>query len=213
MQTRARRGLPDAVILDGRDPANYVIAEEDRAARRAPRAGRGGRGRRPGRPALVPGRARPRAGGAARAARRRTRRHPRDPRHRGGRQRLRARPADRGERAAMNFALTHVGRTDLRERAQASELPPLLRRAGGLVHRDVDAADRRVVARPAAHALGRRRRRACARSAPAGDGVRSLRRHDPRPLRRPADGDRLRVAFARHGRRPRCVDDCRRSSP
>jgi predicted deacylase len=28
-QTRASLGLPDAVILDGRDPANYVIAEED----------------------------------------------------------------------------------------------------------------------------------------------------------------------------------------
>ena len=27
-QTRAGRGLPDAVIIDGRDPANYVIAEE-----------------------------------------------------------------------------------------------------------------------------------------------------------------------------------------
>src|SRR5258708_25345533 len=27
-QTRAGRGLPDAIILDGRDPANYVIAEE-----------------------------------------------------------------------------------------------------------------------------------------------------------------------------------------
>jgi N2-acetyl-L-2,4-diaminobutanoate deacetylase len=29
VQTRASLGLPDAVILDGRDPANYVIAEED----------------------------------------------------------------------------------------------------------------------------------------------------------------------------------------
>ncbi len=28
VQTRASLGLPDAVILDGRDPANYVIAEE-----------------------------------------------------------------------------------------------------------------------------------------------------------------------------------------
>jgi predicted deacylase len=28
-QTRASLGLPDAVILDGRDPANYVMAEED----------------------------------------------------------------------------------------------------------------------------------------------------------------------------------------
>ena len=29
MQTRASLGRPDAVILDGRDPANYVIAPED----------------------------------------------------------------------------------------------------------------------------------------------------------------------------------------
>ena len=29
MQTRASLGKPDAVILDGRDPANYVIAPED----------------------------------------------------------------------------------------------------------------------------------------------------------------------------------------
>jgi predicted deacylase len=29
VQTRASLGLPDAVILDGRDPANYVILEED----------------------------------------------------------------------------------------------------------------------------------------------------------------------------------------
>ena len=29
VQTRSSLGLPDAVILDGRDPANYVIAEED----------------------------------------------------------------------------------------------------------------------------------------------------------------------------------------
>lgn len=29
VQTRASLGLPDAVILDGRDPANYAIAEED----------------------------------------------------------------------------------------------------------------------------------------------------------------------------------------
>lgn len=29
VQTRASLGLPEAVILDGRDPANYVIAEED----------------------------------------------------------------------------------------------------------------------------------------------------------------------------------------
>ena len=29
VQTRASLGLPDAVILDGRDPTNYVIAEED----------------------------------------------------------------------------------------------------------------------------------------------------------------------------------------
>ena len=29
VQTRASLGLPDAVILDGRDPANYVLAEED----------------------------------------------------------------------------------------------------------------------------------------------------------------------------------------
>ncbi|HZO97645.1 MAG TPA: succinylglutamate desuccinylase/aspartoacylase family protein [Gaiellaceae bacterium] len=28
VQTRASLGLPDAVILDGRDPANYVVAEE-----------------------------------------------------------------------------------------------------------------------------------------------------------------------------------------
>jgi N-alpha-acetyl-L-2,4-diaminobutyrate deacetylase len=29
VQTRASLGKPDAVILDGRDPANYVIAPED----------------------------------------------------------------------------------------------------------------------------------------------------------------------------------------
>ena len=29
VQTRASLGLPDAVILDGRDPANYVVVEED----------------------------------------------------------------------------------------------------------------------------------------------------------------------------------------
>lgn len=29
VQTRASLGLPDAIILDGRDPANYVIVEED----------------------------------------------------------------------------------------------------------------------------------------------------------------------------------------
>jgi predicted deacylase len=29
VQTRASLGLPDAVVLDGRDPANYVVAEED----------------------------------------------------------------------------------------------------------------------------------------------------------------------------------------
>jgi len=28
VQTRAGRGLPEAVIIDGRDPANYVITEE-----------------------------------------------------------------------------------------------------------------------------------------------------------------------------------------
>ena len=79
MQTRASLGLPDAVILDGRDPANYVIAEEAGLFEGLLEPGRARPRGRPGRAALVPRHAGARAGGAARAARRRARRDPRDP--------------------------------------------------------------------------------------------------------------------------------------
>src|SRR5581483_11714234 len=80
-----------------------------RALRGPARAGRAGARRRPGRADVVPRRAGARAVRAARSARRRARVHPRHPRHRGRRQRLRHRPADRGGRAAVNFALARVG--------------------------------------------------------------------------------------------------------
>ena len=43
VETRASLGLPDAVIIDGRDPTNYVIAEEAGPVRGAEGAGRDGR--------------------------------------------------------------------------------------------------------------------------------------------------------------------------
>ena len=55
VQTRASLGLPAAVILDGRDPANYVIAPEDgifEGLLEPPATGAAGR---PGRAPVVPG--------------------------------------------------------------------------------------------------------------------------------------------------------------
>ena len=83
---RGRRGSdPPAPILDGRDPRNYVIVDEDGHLRRAARAGRGRAGGRSRRAAVVPRSDRPRADRAARAARRRARGHPLDPGGRGRR--------------------------------------------------------------------------------------------------------------------------------
>ena len=58
--TRASLGLPDAVILDGRDTTNYVIAEEAGLFEGLLEPGDDGERRRAGRPALVPRPAGPR---------------------------------------------------------------------------------------------------------------------------------------------------------
>ena len=94
-------GKPDAVILDGRDPANYVIAPEDGIFEGLLEPPATGAGRRPGRAPLVPGHARPAARGAARAARRRARCDPLDSGNGGGRRSLHDRPADRSARARL----------------------------------------------------------------------------------------------------------------
>ena len=162
-------------------PAQLRDRRGGRHLRRAARAGRDRAGGRPRGTAVVPRSDRPRADRAARAARRRARGHPLDP---GGRGRRLA-SSSSVSRSRLPPSCEHRARAEnFRERPQAPQLPPLLRRPGGLVHRHLGAADRRLVARPAADALARRRRCARADAAPAGDGARPLRRHDPRPLRR-----------------------------
>ena len=98
--TRASLGLPDAVILDGRDPANYVVAPEDgifEALLEPPAEVRAGD---PVARLWFPDTPAPPARGPARAARRHAGGDPLDPGDRGGRRRLHARSADRRRRGS-----------------------------------------------------------------------------------------------------------------
>ena len=162
-QTRASLGLPEAVIVDGRDPANYVVAPEDgifEALLEPPAEVKAGDPvarlwfpDTPGRP----------PGGAARAARRRARRDPRDPGDRGRRRRLHDRPADRrGGRSPERHLQLHalpVRRRHAGRHAAGRDLRPLLGRR--------DARHRRGRP-PAVRRHGRRVRAARRRRADAG---------------------------------------------
>ena len=157
VETRASLGLPPAVILDGRNPDTIVLAPEDGLFEALAGARRPGLRRRAGRPAVVPRPPRAAGRGDPGAAGRRRRRDEGDPRHGAGRLRLRARRSDRPLRAPLGLAAGRTARCarrpDVPQPSPSPELPALLRRQRHLVHRDVDAADRRVLARPRADRL------------------------------------------------------------
>ena len=194
VETRASLGLPPAVILDGRNPDTIVLAPEDGLFEALLEPGEPRLRRRARRPAVVRRPPRPAARADPGAARRRRRRDEGDPRHRAGRLRLRARRADRPLRAPLGLAAGRTARCarrpDVPQPSAAPELSALLRRQRHLAHRDVDAADRRLLARPRADRLRGGRRRDGSRADAARHGTRPGRRVDRRPGRPPADDRR-----------------------